>query len=126
MAVPTWKTGLLRKRVPHPSPSRFENQIEEIAEQAGHRVIFFAPSFHPELNRIEYFWGACKYYAHCRYNYTLLGLREVPPAALKSVSPELIHKYWARSQRTIHPRRSFRDAQPKGLAHASTFAAKLP
>jgi len=33
------------------------SQIEKIIEEAGHLVIFY-PKFHPELNWIEYYWGA--------------------------------------------------------------------
>jgi hypothetical protein len=77
------------------------SQIEEIVEQAGHLVIFY-PKFHPELNWIEYYWGACKYFARRHCNYSFIGLREIVPKALESVSPSLIHKYWARSKRILN------------------------
>jgi hypothetical protein len=76
------------------------SQIEEIIEEAGHLVIFY-PKFHPELNWIEYYWGACKYFARRRCNYTFTSLREIVPKALESVSPSLVHKYWARSKRIL-------------------------
>jgi hypothetical protein len=77
------------------------SQIEEIIEGAGHLIIFY-PKFHPELNWIEYYWGACKYFARRRCNYSFTGLREIVPKALESVSPSLVHKYWARSKRILN------------------------
>jgi hypothetical protein len=77
------------------------SQIEEIIEDAGHLVIVYL-KFHPELNWIEYYWGACKFFARRHCNYSFTGLREMVPKALESVSPSLVNKYWARSKRILN------------------------
>jgi hypothetical protein len=76
------------------------SQIEEIIKEAGHLIIFYP--FHPELNWIEYYWGACKYFARRRCNYSFTGLREIVPKALGSVSPSPVYKCWARSKRILN------------------------
>jgi hypothetical protein len=55
------------------------------------------PKFHSEFNWIEYYWGAC---ADAIILFT--SLREIVPKALESISPSLVHKYWARSKRILN------------------------
>lgn len=77
------------------------SQIEEIIEDAGYLVNFY-PKFHHKLNWIEYYLGACKYFARRYCNYSFAGLRKIVPEALESVSSSLVHKYWARSKRILN------------------------
>lgn len=74
----------------------FKNQrpwVVETCENANHMAIFL-PKFHPELNPIEMYWGACKVYTRKHCSYTLDGLRETVPKALQSVPLISIRKYF--------------------------------
>jgi hypothetical protein len=70
-----------------------KGQLEEEIEAANHLVIFY-PKFHCELNFIERFWCAAKWYAREHCEYSLDGLRKVLPAALNSVSIASINCYY--------------------------------
>jgi len=59
----------------------------------GHEVIFY-PKFHCELNFIERFWCAAKFYARENCKYSLDGLRSTIPEALMSVSTTSILRYF--------------------------------
>jgi transposase len=72
--------------------------LEEIVEQAGHKIIFF-PKYHCELNFIESFWGAAKKYARQNCNYSWESLNQIVPDALDSVSLNKIRKFARRSYR---------------------------
>lgn len=77
-----------------------KSTLQEAIEMRGHHSVFL-PKFHCECNFIEYFWGETKRYARSHCSYSIIGLREVIPEFLASVSPNLIWKYWNRSQCTI-------------------------
>ena len=51
-----------------------KGRLEEELQAAGQPVIFY-PKFHCELNFIEKFWGAAKWYGRENCKYTLVGLR---------------------------------------------------
>lgn len=72
--------------------------LAEIAESAGHQVIFF-PKFHCEFNWIERYWGAAKAYTreHCTYNFA--ELIEMVPVALDSVSLSKMRKFECKAYR---------------------------
>ena len=72
--------------------------LEEIVEQAGHKIIFY-PKYHCELNFIESFWGSAKQYARQNCNYSWTGLNQIVPDALDSVSVNKIRKFARRSYR---------------------------
>ncbi|RGB33345.1 hypothetical protein C1646_761801 [Rhizophagus diaphanus] len=64
--------------------------IQEIIEVKGHKVIFY-PKFHCELNYIEMYWGAAKWYARQQCNYSWMGLQRVVP--LENML-ESLHDIW--------------------------------
>lgn len=74
--------------------------IQEHIEARGHLVMFY-PKFHPELNFIEYFWGACKRYAREHCQHTLAGLRTTVPQALEAVPVTTIRKFHRRTLRIM-------------------------
>lgn len=63
--------------------------------------VIFYPKFHCELNFIERFWCAAKFYARENCKYSLDGLRETIPEALASVSTASILRYFERCMGTI-------------------------
>ena len=69
-------------------------------EAAGHMVIFY-PSFHCELNFIEYYWGSAKLYVRANCEYTFPALVRIVPDALAHVSNTLIWKYYQRVLRMM-------------------------
>ncbi|CAK5282859.1 unnamed protein product [Mycena citricolor] len=58
----------------------------------GHICIFLS-IYHCEINFIEYFWGAVKWYLREHCDYTFATLKENIPKAMASVSVELIPKW---------------------------------
>lgn len=68
------------------------SKLKEVVEARGHIVILY-PTFHCELNWIEYFWGAAKWYTrkHCKYG--IQGLRDCIPEGLK-YAQEFIFSFW--------------------------------
>ena len=74
--------------------------LQEKVEAAGHSVIFY-PKFHCELNFIERFWCAAKYYVRENCTYSIDGLRRTIPAAFKSISTATINRYYEHCSRTI-------------------------
>ncbi|RPA78671.1 hypothetical protein BJ508DRAFT_349096 [Ascobolus immersus RN42] len=93
----------------------FREQKGLLAESTfavGHEVIFY-PKFHCELNFIERFWCAAKYYARENCKYSLEGLRETIPLALASVSVNSILHYYEHCVRTIQ-------AYDAGLTYGSS------
>ena len=91
--------------------------IAEPIEAAGHRCIFY-PKFHCELNYIEYFWGAAKYYCRVNCDYTWQGLKNIVPEALASVDLLTIQRFARRAQR-------YMSAYRRGLTlKAAEYAVK--
>ena len=72
-----------------------KGELQETLEAAGHLVVFY-PSFHCELNFIEYFWGSAKVYAPANCEYSYPALVRIVPEALAQVSNKLIWKYYQR------------------------------
>ncbi|UZN99437.1 uncharacterized protein OCT59_000708 [Rhizophagus irregularis] len=66
--------------------------IAEIIEKAGHKYIFY-PKFHCELNFIERYWGAAKRHARENCNYSWVGLKQIVPQSLESVSLITIRRF---------------------------------
>ena len=56
--------------------------LEEEAQAHGRSVISFYPKFHFELNFIERFWCAVRFYERENCGYSFDKLREIIPAAL--------------------------------------------
>ena len=55
-----------------------KGQLQEDSEvQAANHLIIFYPKFHCELNFIERFWCAAKWYARENCEYSLEGLRKI-------------------------------------------------
>ncbi|CAG8646497.1 15974_t:CDS:2 [Cetraspora pellucida] len=79
----------------------FANQkslLEEIVEEAGHKIIFY-PKFHCELNYIESYWGAVKVNTHANCDYSFKSLKNIVLMALDSVPLIQIRKYSRHSLR---------------------------
>ena len=89
-----------------------------MVEAENHSVLFY-PKFHCELNFIERFWCAAKYYTRENCGYTLADLRLTIPEAFRSVSYSSIHKYYLHCVRTI-------EAYKEGLAYGTAaFAQRM-
>ena len=58
-------------------------------EAANHLIIFY-PRSHCELNFIERFWCAAKWYAKENCEYSFDGLRQLVPVALESVTTAIM------------------------------------
>lgn len=70
-----------------------KGQLAEDLEAANHLVIFY-PKFHCELNFIERFWCAAKWYTRENCEYSFDGLRRIVPLALASVSIASINRHY--------------------------------
>ena len=77
-----------------------KGQLQEEVEAAGHSVIFY-PKFHCELNFIERFWCAAKYYTRENCLYTIESLRTTIPAAFRSITSASINKFYHHCVRAI-------------------------
>jgi len=77
-----------------------KGELQETLKAAAHLVIFY-PSFHCELNFIEYFWRRATVYllANCVYNYAVL-VRTVPEAFVQ-IPNKVICNYYQRVFRII-------------------------
>jgi len=75
-------------------------QLQETIEAAGHQIIFY-PSFHCELNFIEYFWGRAKVYTRAHCGYTFPSLVRTVPLALAQIPDVLVWKYYQRTLRMM-------------------------
>jgi hypothetical protein len=69
--------------------------------EAAHQEVIFYPKFHCELNFIEQFWCAAKWYSRENCEYSIEGLRRVVPDALHSVSSQSINRFYHRAIRTL-------------------------
>ena len=77
-----------------------KGQLQEV-EAANHLIIFY-PKFHCELDFIERFWYAAKWYAKENCEYSFEGLRKIAPAALDSASAVSINRYNSHCARVIN------------------------
>ncbi len=66
--------------------------LQEEIEAAGYNVIFY-PKIQCELNSIEQFWGAAKYYTREHCSYAIDGLWKYFPKACKSNPSATINQY---------------------------------
>jgi len=82
-----------------------KGRLEEELLAEGHEAIFY-PKFHCELNFIERFWCAAKFYARENCQYSLAGLRETLPAALHSVTGAAIYNYYAQCMKILEAYRA--------------------
>ena len=90
-----------------------QSLVQETIDAAGHYCIFLL-KYHCELNFIEYFWGATKWYLRNNCNYTFSTLQENMPKALASVEVHTIWKWEHRMKRWMEAYRTglgARDAQ---------------
>ena len=77
-----------------------KGRLQEELEGSGQEVIFY-PKFHCELNFIERFWCAAKFYARENCQYSLDGLRKTIPQALDSVQSAAINRYFHSCMRVL-------------------------
>ncbi|RPA89707.1 hypothetical protein L873DRAFT_1886996 [Choiromyces venosus 120613-1] len=75
-------------------------QLQEEVEQLCYLVLFLL-EFHCELNWIEYYCGWSKKYARENCGYSIEALCDILPIALDSVMPQLIGKYYYKTQRIL-------------------------
>ena len=95
-----------------------KGQLQEEVEAANHLIIFY-PKFHCELNFIERFWCAAKWYARENCAYSFEGLRQTVPAALESVTTASINRYYGHCARVI-------DAYSEGFKYGTkSFTARV-
>jgi hypothetical protein len=96
-----------------------KSMLEEyVVEQGSGHVVLFLPKFHCELNFIEMYWGALKYY--CRHNcdYSFKTLLPTVMQAMKSVSIVTIRRFARKCWR-------YMDAYHQGLsAQQAEWATK--
>lgn len=87
----------------HASERDFKAQKGRLQEEleACNQLVILYPKFHCELNFIERFWCAAKYYARENCLYTFDGLRKTLPTALASVSAICIYHYYLHCMRII-------------------------
>ena len=77
-----------------------KGMLQELVESTGDSAIFY-PKFHCELNFIERFWYAAKYYTRENCGYTLDDLRKTIPPAFQSVPVATINRHYLHCVRTI-------------------------
>jgi len=80
-------------------------QLQETIEAAGHQIIYY-PSFHCQLNFIEYFWGHTKVYTRAHCGYTVPSLVRTMPLALAQIPDLVVWKYY---QRTLQMMDAYRN-----------------
>jgi len=81
--------------------------VQKAVGGAGHFFIK-SPRFHCELQFIEPFWGNSKRYMRANCSYSISGLRDIIPTALRITSLATIRRYHTRCLR-------FMDAYRMGL-----------
>ena len=69
-----------------------KSALVETIENAGHICIFF-PKFHCELNFIECYWEAAKWYTRNNCDYTWSGLQKIVSHALDYVDLITIRRF---------------------------------
>ncbi|RPA95082.1 hypothetical protein L873DRAFT_1699311, partial [Choiromyces venosus 120613-1] len=86
----TWCTRVLIAK-----ESDFEALKRSLEEEVEwiHHLVHFLPKYYCELNFIEYYWGAAKYYTQKTCGYHIGALRKMVPESLNSIKPILIWKF---------------------------------
>ena len=74
--------------------------LQETLEASNQEVIFYL-KFHCELNFIEHFWCAAKWYTRENCEYSLEGIRKTVPLAVHSISSASINRYFHRRMRVL-------------------------
>ena len=82
--------------------------IAEIIERAGHKSIFYS-KFYCELNFIERYWRAAKRHARENCDYSWVGLKQIVPQSLESVSLIKIRRFARKAWR-------YMDIYQKGIS----------
>lgn len=67
-----------------------EEKVQNTLEAPTDHQMIYYPKFHCELNHIKYFWYDDKSYTQKNCTYTIEGLRNVVPQALKQVKHSTI------------------------------------
>ena len=81
--------------------SEIEERFQGKPDDPTRHPVVYYPKFHCELNHIEYFWCDCKFYTHKNCTYTIEGLREIVPQALRQVKHSTIIGYFNNCMRKI-------------------------
>ena len=66
--------------------------LEECAQESGH-VVLFLPKFHCELNFIEMYWGALKYFCRNNCDYSFKNLLPTVYRAMDSITLATIRRF---------------------------------
>jgi hypothetical protein len=72
------------------------SKVQQLVADKGHLALLY-PKFHCELNWIEYFWGAAKWYTRKNCTYTLSALRAHIPEDLCHAQ-KFVWRYWRKSR----------------------------
>lgn len=71
-------------------------KVQQLVMNRGNLAIIY-PKFHCELNWIEYFWGAAKWYTRKNCTYTLCALRS-PISESINHEQKSVWRYWRKSR----------------------------
>ncbi|RPB06435.1 hypothetical protein P167DRAFT_497654, partial [Morchella conica CCBAS932] len=80
------------------------SKVQQLVTERGHLAIVY-PKFHCELNWIEYFWDAAKWYTRKNCTYTLSALRSCIPEGINHAQKS-VWKYWRKSRNIMEAYRA--------------------